>query len=379
MSKPPKYRKHTTREIAFVEYDKKRHYLPGPYNSPQSREAYFQHLERARALDFKAVAVSDKPASMLFLDDLALLYLQFCANAFGVVDARSSYHKYKRAVFRVLDLHGGQLASQFTPLHLKAVQRSMVTEDASRSYINETTAQIKTWFRWCVSECLLDPSVLKSVEAVRGLAPGRTTARESEPRLPARWEDVQPVFQHLPPVPRDMLWMQWHTGARSGSICKAKPEQFDNTGEMMVWHPRHKTEYRGVDLVLPIGPRCLAHIRAYLCDREPDQIMFEPKRAATNGKERGHYTATTYRQALKRGQKRAIAAATEEAQKKGKTVYIPQEWTPHQLRHARGTLVRESYGLEAAQAILGHERIDATQMYAEKRLQLAKQVAKDIG
>jgi hypothetical protein len=41
--------------------------------------------------------------------------------------------------------------------------------------------------------------------------------------------------------------------------------------------------------------------------------------------------------------------------------------------------VRKEYGLEAAQVLLGHARADVTQLYAEKNLMLATEVAAAVG
>jgi integrase len=54
-------------------------------------------------------------------------------------------------------------------------------------------------------------------------------------------------------------------------------------------------------------------------------------------------------------------------------------WHPNQLRHTHATEVRRRYGLEAAQATLGHSRADVTQVYAERDLALAAKVASEIG
>jgi hypothetical protein len=42
-------------------------------------------------------------------------------------------------------------------------------------------------------------------------------------------------------------------------------------------------------------------------------------------------------------------------------------------------VVRRRYGLEAAQAVLGHAKADTTEIYAEKNLALAAKVAIEIG
>ena len=54
-------------------------------------------------------------------------------------------------------------------------------------------------------------------------------------------------------------------------------------------------------------------------------------------------------------------------------------WTPNQLRHNRATEIRNRYGLEAAQTILGHSHADVTQIYAERDFELARQIMRDVG
>jgi hypothetical protein len=54
-------------------------------------------------------------------------------------------------------------------------------------------------------------------------------------------------------------------------------------------------------------------------------------------------------------------------------------WAPNRLRHSTGTQVRELFGLEAAQLILGHSRADVTQIYAERNAKLAADVARKLG
>ena len=54
-------------------------------------------------------------------------------------------------------------------------------------------------------------------------------------------------------------------------------------------------------------------------------------------------------------------------------------WLPRQLRHTRATLIRQSYGLEAAKAVLGHADTKITEIYAERDLELAMQIMREIG
>ncbi len=54
-------------------------------------------------------------------------------------------------------------------------------------------------------------------------------------------------------------------------------------------------------------------------------------------------------------------------------------WHPHALRHSAATQIRGQYGLEAAQAVLGHSELRTTQIYGEKNLDAARQVMREIG
>ncbi len=59
--------------------------------------------------------------------------------------------------------------------------------------------------------------------------------------------------------------------------------------------------------------------------------------------------------------------------------FVIPHWHLHQLRHNRGTEVRKKYGIEAAQMALGHARANVTEIYAEKNLEQARQIAKEMG
>ena len=88
------------------------------------------------------------------------------------------------------------------------------------------------------------------------------------------------------------------------------------------------------------------------------------------------YTTASYGYAIRRAVERANVPLVEAAVEL--ELHI-SAWAPNQLRHAHGTAVRHRFGLEAAQVVLGHERADVTQVYAEKNLALAAKVAAEIG
>ena len=86
----------------------------------------------------------------------------------------------------------------------------------------------------------------------------------------------------------------------------------------------------------PVYP---SHIRAQERKRKAN-----PKR-----KPRDQYDVTSYRRAIRRA---------------GVRTKVPV-WRPNQFRHNAATYLRAEYGLDVAKAVLGHRRIETTQIYAE--------------
>jgi len=56
-----------------------------------------------------------------------------------------------------------------------------------------------------------------------------------------------------------------------------------------------------------------------------------------------------------------------------------ERWGPHRLRHSAATQIREVFGLDHAQASLGHKSADITQLYADLNTEKASEVARKIG
>ncbi|HET6424447.1 MAG TPA: hypothetical protein VFG20_12230 [Planctomycetaceae bacterium] len=54
-------------------------------------------------------------------------------------------------------------------------------------------------------------------------------------------------------------------------------------------------------------------------------------------------------------------------------------WSPNQLRRSRATAIRERYGIEAAQTVLGHSDPRVTEIYAERDFSLAARIMHEIG
>jgi integrase len=192
---------------------------------------------------------------------------------------------------------------------------------------------------------------------------------------------VEAIFPYVTPVIRAMLEVQLNSGLRPGEVCRMTTGQIDMTGDQWVYKPaQHKTKHLGKTRVVPLGPKAMEVLKPWLKD-DPDAILFRPQESYEMSHEatkrgnrdrkvtrkprrfRAAYTKGTYATAVVRGCERA-----------GVPIF-----RPNRIRHTYATKVREVLGVEAAQVMLGHSRADVTQIYADKNLNLAKEVARKIG
>jgi integrase len=313
------------------------------------------------------------------------------ARGYYVKNGRPSGHLPKvRQALRVLrELYGSTSAASIGPLAMRAIQGHCVAAGMSRVYVNDTCGDIRRVFKWAVSHELLPATSYQALTTVPGLKRGRSAARETDPVLPVDDAVVAATLPHLSPVVADMVRFQSLVGCRPTEACLIRPGDLDKTSEVWVYTPsEHKTEHHGRERRIFIGPRAQDVLRPYLL-RSADACCFSPvdserkrqaeKRARRKSKvqpsqldrskanpikqPRDRYTKDSYNRAIRRA---CIKAGVT-------------PWSPNQLRHAVASAIRRSYGIEAAQTVLGHSRADVTQVYAERDWQKAADVMRAIG
>lgn len=365
----PKYRKQVKRDRGFVEFNGRRHYLPGPFKSDVSLAAYRAFLRQHGFLN--APAPEGAPRHVVGLINAFMDW----AETVYPLGPRSEYMNCKVALNKHLhSLDAKTLVVDYTPARLKELQKHLSHRKLKRGYINGVCARVKRMFKWGVGEGLVPETTYNALALVPGVRKGRTAAVESESVQPIEWEQVEAVLHQLTNQLATMLLLQWHTGVRSQSICRATPEQFNTSTDPWEWRPRHKTESTH-DLVVYVGPQAQELLRPLLAKRKADEYLFAPARlnGARAANMRAFYDSVSYRQAVVRAQERInrdrIKAGMEP---------LPL-WTPHQVRHGKATLVRAKYGLEAAQATTGHATLSAAQIYAQRSSELARRVARETG
>jgi integrase len=361
--KVPKYRKHTVRNIGFVQHKGKRHYLPGKHKSAESRAAYqafvSDHILNAATLP------------MTRSGTLANLCLQYLSEARRRVSA-SQYDHLRRDVERLLKMFPSLNANEFGPLQFRELQQSLINERIenkrtkkvrrhSKSYIDAICARVRTMIRWGVSYAIVSPVTLTAIETVPGVPHGLAPA--SKKRKPANMANVEKTIEQMARIPADMTRLQLLTGARSDSICRAELSQFDfeSVPGVWLWRPRHKNEHRDQELIIALGPQAQKLLQPYVKKAKPGYPLFPAERS--NDGTVGFYAVRSLRQAVVRAAARAK---------------VPQ-WTPHQLRHAKGHETRAKHGIEATQAVLGHKSLKASEIYSARMLEKAIEIARESG
>jgi integrase len=388
-SRPPAYRLHKARNSAVVTLDGRNHYL-GAYGSSESHEKYARLIAewRLHARHLLPTTGPRRPVSTLSVNELILSYFRH-AQSYYVKDRRptSEQDNIRQALRFVRQLYGASQAAAFGPVALANVRQAMVVAGRSRKLINKDVNRVRGMFGWAVEHELLPVEVHQALRRVKGLRKGRSAARETAPVEPVPEEAIVAILPHLSPQVSAMIRLQHLTGSRPQEVTTIKPREVDTSGDVWVYTPRsHKTEHLDRRKVIMLGPRAQEVVRPWL-DRDPETYCFVPaetsawhygrtrRRTNSEGVPRDDgvdtrrvspglkYTRHSYRVAVQRACKRAGIPA----------------WSPRQLRHTRATAIRRAYGLEAAKAVLGHADTKITEIYAERDLELAIRVMREIG
>lgn len=420
MGKLPSYRRHSSGN-ARVTINGRDFYL-GPHGSKESKQRY-----RTLMAEWLASGESDSfgvASQQLTMAQLMADYLAFCRKHYG--GARTSeYGNIKQAVRAVAKLYRDSKAIEFGPPQFKAVRQMLVDSECerrkpskrtktprrkpkataienkparpklSRGYINGLMKRVCRMFRWAAVEGMLPASVYDTLRLIPSLQRGRTEARESEAVKPVPEALVLATIPHCSPVVGDMIQVQLLTGMRPGEVCSLTPGMIDRSGD--VWQAKlehHKTANKGKTRIVYFGPTAQAVLMPYLL-RGENEPLFSPREAIAKLRaQRTEQRATPLSQGNRTGygrqsRKGETAKRQPGTQYQSTSYYLAvaygirkgklDHWHPNQLRHTAATKIRNEFGLDAAAAMLGHARVDVTQVYAELDATKAIDAARKIG
>lgn len=341
MSKLPKYCEHSSGQ-ARVRLNGKVVYL-GKYGSPESKRAY-------RDVCRKILAGDAEPIAEASVADVAARWMAVYAVRFG--EDSEQYRKRKRAIVPLLSDWGGEPIAKVGPLRVKKTRERWIKAGKARSTINAYMALVKEMYRWGVENEHVKPETWQAVLAITNVSDEAKPAKVVEP-VPI--ENVTKTLPKMRPMLQDMVRLQALTGMRSGNLTAMTPGQIDRASFPWVYRPSsHKTKHKKKELAVPLGPQAREILEPLL--RGEDDLLFTTRVG-------NRFTSATYGTEIK---KACIRAG------------VPH-WHPHQLRHSLATAVRSKHGIEAAQVLLGHAKLDVTQIYAEKNLELARRIAEELG
>jgi len=295
----------------------------------------------------------------------------------------SQVYNVRSALERLAGHYSERPADSLTLRDMVTLRGAMDSPALSRRTVNDYLGIVRRAYQWAAERGMIPAEVAREVRQVRNLSSRDASgARESDRILPVALADVEATVEHLPPILRALVWVQYHGGMRPGEACQMRTGDIEQAGEVWLYRPgSHKTEHHGRERLVALGPRAQEWLTPWLrleldapifdprlamrwrydqCKTHRRRPVEQPKTARRIGRA---YNAGSYRLAVVRACKDAGVSA----------------WHPNQLRHARATEVRRQRGLEAAQLVLGHAAADVTQIYAERDLAALVEIARATG
>jgi integrase len=393
----PSYRLHKQSGHAVVtlrdSLGNRRDVLLGKYGTAESRAEYARVIAEWESSRRRLPVRSAEPSAPdLTVNEMLLQYWRWAEGHYRDADGNLSreLENVALALRPLRQLYGHAIAREFGPLALRAVREEMVRAGLSRGVVNARVNRLRRAFKWAASFELVPPSVFEALRTVAGLQRGRGEAREANPVCPAPETHVRATLPYLPPPVRALAELQLLTGMRAGEAMTMRAIDLNMGGPVWTYRPAsHKNRHRGQDRVIFLGPQAQELIKPFLTTNL-EAYLFSPRvyveamHAARTARRKTRRTPSELkrerRRAPKRGpgdrySRRSYNVAIIRACKKAG---VP-EWSPLQLRHTAATAIRARYGLEAAKAILGHARVETSQIYAERDMGRAAEIMAEIG
>ena len=406
------YPDHAIVTLTDARSGKRRDYWLGTYGSRQSKERYHRLLAAWEAGGRELPDPRDDAPTLtsahghdpgtITVAEVVMKFWTHCKRTY-VHDEGVSF----RVALRLLRGHyGSEPATSFGPKRLRALRESMIAGDPSatpprkpwsRRYINAQVKRIQRCFRWAASHELIPATIPHGLMTVEALRKGRSDAREPDGVGPVPLELVEPVKRHVSKQVAALIDLQLLTGARPGELIDLRAIDIDTRHDPWKAELRaHKTAHYGKSRTVYFGPRAQEVLAPFMASRPVDAPLFSPKDAereryagcqthrkapvipASTDRTIGDaYTVASYRRAIQRACELVFPVPDGEDAEAWRKAHT---WHPNQLRHTAATEIRKSFGLEAAQLVLGHSSALVTDaVYAERDESKVAEVLKKVG
>ncbi len=389
--RPPSYRRHKASGQAIVTIAGKDHYL-GPYGSATSRDAYAKLISASQVQDSRSpepeILQPERATHSTTLVELLAAFLAYSRSYYVDRAGRPNieFLNYRTLLKRLRQFGEDLTVSEFGPRRLREFRQTLIDAKLARTTINHTINRVRAIFKWGVGHELVPPTTWEALRAVEPLRFGKTEALEAPPVKPVSDEFVSAVLPYCSRQVRAMIELQQLTGMRSGEVVIMRTRDIDRSENVWTYTPtHHKTEYRGHERLVFLGPKAQAILRPWLRANR-DEFLFSPAEAEEERRRQQHalrevplscgnrpgtnrrkkplkkagdrYNTSSYGRAIAY----ALKSCNRDRKKRGEE---PIHWHPHQLRHAAATRLRREHGLEVARVVLGHKHAAITEVYAE--------------
>lgn len=261
------------------------------------------------------------------------------------------------------NLFGNAAVAELTHADMLKLRDALVRSGICRTTVNRRLWVVKAMLGWALDEALIPAAVKAELTQVKGVKRGRTQAPEMPPVRPVDDATIEATVAAMTPNTADMVRVHRLTGMRPCELCALRWSLIDTSRTPWIYRvppEANKNSWRGEigqPRVVLIGPKA----RAILERHRGGDIPFSPLRSMAE-----HMAARK-------------AARVTPAYARAKSPHVPRvlgerwttdaytktiraacqkanltPWGANRLRHAFGTEVRRSFGLEAARAVLGH-------------------------
>ena len=224
------------KDLAFVRLNDTKYHL-GLYGSQESCKKYNRIMSEYYANGGNIYQATDD----LTVVELCKMYNDHAIEYYRRPDGTqtSEVSMFQTLAKILCELYGRLTVSEFSPLKLEAVRGAMIKKGWSRKNINTQISRVRMIFSFGVRKECVNVSVLEALKTVRGLARGRSAARETEKIKPVPVSYIEAVMPWVSRQVWAMIQLQLHTAARPGEICMMRLCDIDMSADIWVYTPDH--------------------------------------------------------------------------------------------------------------------------------------------
>ena len=321
--------------------------------------------------------------------------------------SRTSKYYGAKQVLRALEDYWELPASQFGPRALLEVQKKLErTPIESRSLdptrktkaryrtrqgINEMLTKVRALFKFGVLHEVVSQQQSDSLRAVPPLTRGQTRAPEGNAKKPVDHAVIEATLQHLPHAVADLIRFALISGCRPCEARQLRPCEIDTRPlpqyqGCWLWKPQD-WKLQHLEGIAPreiwISPEAQAVLGPWLAAiaENPNHHVFSPRRRTRPRAGDDQSTSNVGRAPRSRRSRKQRTNDLYSKDSLNKAIRRACEsnglpvWKAGQIRHTRLTEIRETMGLDHAQAVAGHTTPSQTEHYAHLRREKALEVA----